>query len=95
MGTRVGYMMNYFLTYDSATLPVATGITLTAATATGMQDEVVTADGGRNRHQPLLPRLYAGRDRQRKHGGDQQRQPAHLKHRNRRRGDPGHGDQRE
>ncbi len=41
VGTRYGYMMNYFLTYDSATLPIATGITLTAAAATGMQDEVL------------------------------------------------------
>ena len=44
VGSRVGYMMNEFLNYDHTTLPVATGITVTADSSTGMQDETVDLD---------------------------------------------------
>jgi uncharacterized protein YgiM (DUF1202 family) len=41
VGSRLGYMMNEFLTYDHSTVPVATAITLTAPSTTGMQNEVI------------------------------------------------------
>ncbi|MFH1881009.1 MAG: SH3 domain-containing protein, partial [Bacillota bacterium] len=41
VGSRLGYMMNEFLHYDHPNLPIATGITVTPAYSTGMQDETV------------------------------------------------------
>lgn len=44
VGTRIGYMMNEFLTYDDPDQTAATGITVTADYATGMQGETVDLD---------------------------------------------------
>ena len=44
VGSRLGYMMNEFLIYDDPDQTVATGITVTADYATGMQDETVDLD---------------------------------------------------
>ncbi len=41
VGSRTGYMMNEFLIYDHATVPVATGITVTAAQSSGMPTELI------------------------------------------------------
>ena len=44
VGSRIGYMMNEFLIYDTPADPVATGISITAASASGGQGAVVDLD---------------------------------------------------
>ena len=87
VGSREGYMMNEFLRYDNATNPVATAINMTASKTTGMQGETINLNVSVTGYQPFLPRIYAGRYRQRRHGGYPKRRSAYQKHGDHRRGD--------
>ena len=85
VGSRLGYMMNEFLIYDNQSQTVATGITVTADSATGMQGEYVDLDVTVTGNGSLLARLFAFRYRQRGHGGDLRRRSAYPFFRNHRR----------
>jgi len=65
VGSRLGYMMNEFLHYDSTTTTVASSITVTADSSTGMQGETVDLDvtvTGSNLSSPAYTLAVTGND---------------------------------
>lgn len=73
VGSRLGYMMNYYLTYDTPTQRIATGITVTAASSSGMQGEYValtTSVTGTNLSSPAYTLAVTGNSSMAEISGD-------------------------